>query len=69
MADFPFTNRVMGEALGDKYDIQPDSYSALYVNMNIGSTYTLALCVIVALLLVGWIVCRLFESDRFSAYL
>ena len=64
VADFPWANLVIGGSLGNGADVQPEPFELFYVNMNIGSTYFLAICVIIFLLFIGWIVALVIKKKE-----
>jgi hypothetical protein len=60
--DFPWLNKFFGTYLSDPRDKSPNIYSFFYTNMNIASTYLLALFVIIFFTVIGLIIsksCRL----------
>lgn len=56
-ADLPWLNEVLGGIFGKDSDITPYPFKVFFMNLNIGSTYFLALCLICLL-----IVCKLILS-------
>jgi hypothetical protein len=62
VADFPWANTAIGNALGDPLDIQPYPHSLFFVNMNLASTYLLALVIFGFLAGIAWIVSKFTEG-------
>jgi len=49
-------NDSLGRLLGNTFDNSPAVTKILYVNLNIGSTYAIALAVILLVIIVGYAV-------------
>ena len=52
-AEFPWLNSIIGGALANGSDVSAPPFKFFYVNMNIGSTYLLALACILFIGLIG----------------
>jgi len=56
LLNFPWMNDSLGRLLGNTFDNSPAVTKILYVNLNIGSTYAIALAVILLVIIVGYAV-------------
>lgn len=63
-ADFPWFNEVLGGIFGRDSDITPYPYKVFYMNLNIGSTYFLALCIISLLLICKFILPKILNEEH-----
>ena len=55
LADFPWMNSTIGEILAEPTDSIPSPFAVFFTNLNLGSTYSLAMLVVVVLIAVPWI--------------
>lgn len=62
-ADLPWANKELGLIYGDKTDVTPTSYKFLYINLNIGSTYFIAMITIIVLGIILYIYYRTKEDE------
>jgi len=60
-ADFPWLNSLFGNLLGRDADITPYPYKVFFTNLNIGSTYFLALIIVTLLYLISFVLARISE--------
>lgn len=56
--DVPWANAFFGSVFGSTFDYIPEGYKLFYANMNIGSTYFIALLLIVILIIVDRVFLR-----------
>ena len=61
--DFPWLNNYFGEIFGKITDISPLPYKMFYTNLHVGSTYFLAICIILGLALIVFGTARLFSVE------
>ncbi len=54
--NFPWLNEKLGSFLGNLFDDSPIQMKIFYTNMNLGSTYSLALGIIIILSIMGYII-------------
>ena len=60
-ADLPFLNSFFGSIFGSDADVTPYPYKVFYLNLNVGSTYFLALLTILFLLALSFLVQKAFK--------
>jgi phosphopantetheine adenylyltransferase len=56
--DVPWANDFFGSVFGSTFDYIPEGYKLFYTNMNIGSTYFIALLFVIILIIVDRLVLR-----------
>ncbi len=54
--NYPWLNKNIGQILSNSFDVSPNSTKILFVNLNIGSTYGLALVILVSLTILGYLI-------------
>lgn len=60
-ADLPWANKDLGSNFGELTDITPPSYLFLYTNLNIGSTYFIAM---ISMLFIGLVMYIYYRSKQ-----
>lgn len=58
LSDFPWLNSYFGNLFSYAYDTSAKPYAMFYTNMNIGSTYLLAICTAIVIGFVLWMIYR-----------
>ena len=56
--DIPWLNSFFGSVFGSTFDYIPDGYRLFYTNLNIGSTYFIALLLLIILIIIDRILLR-----------
>lgn len=64
LLNFPWMNEPLGNMLGNTFDNSPAVMKIFYVNLNIGSTYIVALAVIIILLILGYAIISLCNDKK-----